>query len=897
MNQLYLLLCLFCFCTYGSAQTASKIKIHIDGKVIDSKNKSSIPYATVRLLNPSDSTYIQGNITDTKGEFNLSTSSFTKLIIEVSYIGYKSSYKLITAEAEKSSISLGDILLEENAFELKEAVIEAKTPDILVKGDTIEYNAGAYTSQVNDVLQDIVKKIPGIEIDDSGNITANGKPVKKILVDGKEFFDNDIAMALSNLPANMIKKLQLFKEESEKAKITGFKDINPDQVLNVVVKDELKQSIFGNGRAGYGSNDKYEIKGMSNYMRNDNQLSMVVDLSNVNTSEYGMNNEGIDKNKNIGINFYNQSTQKFKIGGNIRYTNNDNLIESKSNTQTFLSSGDRFSEQNSTSQNKREGMNTGLNISWLPDSLTTIYFRSYISLNRIHNNQHSDQLSYVVEKDTTDGYSVNRTTGDGLNINNNLTFGRKLNNKGRTISLELSQIYRKDNSKGKNYSETNYTGANPQKIIDQRIKTDSHSDNYSIGLTYVEPLEKDNSLQLSYSLESNTSKRIKDTRKKDENGDYTQIDSAYTRTTKNTFITQNIGLNFQSQKEKYNYMIGFTIMPYSSRSKVNLGDTIIEDLKQNVINYSPSFNFSYTPNTNTNLDINYSGSTSQPSAYQLSADTTIINALSKYYGNPDLKTSYSNNLSVFYQKSDFEKNRFLMLTGNFNYTFNSIENYTNIDDQGNSSSTYRNVDGNMGAGLGIIYNTPLRNKKLSINTNTYTNYYRNVGYMNAEKTVTNNIVLTEQFTFKFTATKIEAAINANITHNIAKNSLTNADERNTTTYGFTNNLLVKLPWDLSIQSNISYSRFAGYENDFKKSECLWNVSLAKLFMKDKKGSIKFQVFDLLNDRNNLNRLVTSNFVSDTRTNTVSRYFMLSFAYRFNIFKGGNDGQDNGYNDM
>lgn len=891
MRYLYLLLFIFTTLSTVAQTVESNPSGYVQGSVYDSITKDPIPFATVRLLNEADSSYIKGVATNEKGNFKLSVTK-GKYILEASFLGYKRFLQNFNISTQNPGYSFGNIYLVENTIQLKDAIVEAKVPDILVKGDTIEYNATSYTSQESDMLQDIIKNMPGVEIDAAGNISANGKPVKKILVDGKEFFGNDIPMALANLPANMIKKLQLYKEESETAKVTGFKDKDPDQVLNLVVKEELKQSIFGEVKAGYGSDDRYTNKAITNYMRNDNQVSLVGEMSNTNDNGYpmGMDN-GIEKNKNLGANIFLQPSEKIRVGGSIRYANNDNLMETKTNTQTFLSSGDRFSKQDASYRSKRESANLGMNLQWKPDSLTTIFARSYISLNNTNNIQSSTNLSYVAEKDTTSGYSNSQSKGDGYNINNFVTIGRKLNDKGRTVSFTFNNSIRKDNSKGSSYSRTTYSEGKDDKIIDQQNKTDNNTNNYTLSLSYVEPLGKDHRLQFAYSYGINNSERMRDVRKKDGAGNYTILDTAYARNTENRYVNQNISLNFQTTKEKYNYTIGLSIDPSYSRSKVSVADSIIENLKQNVINFSPTLNFSYQPNDHTNLDICYSGSTSQPGITQLSADTVIVSALSKYYGNPNLKPSYSNNFNVYYRKSDYASNRYMMLSGGFNYTFNNIVDYTLIDDLGNSTNTYRNVSGNMGANINFIFNTPLRNKKFTIDNSTYANYYKNIGYTNGEEAKTHNIVLSEKVSGKFKVDKLETRLELGMTYNITKNNLSNVQDRNTSNYNIQHSVLWKLPYDFSIQNFLNMTYYAGYGDDFKKKEILWNASVSKLFLKKKRGTLKVEFYDILNDRNNLSRYVSSNYMSDSRTNSINRYFMFSFSYKFNIIKSKGKSND------
>lgn len=870
-------------------------KEYIEGLVYDKNTQETIIGASIILLQEKDSSYISGTVTNADGYFKVG-SPIGRYIVEISFIGYSTAYKNIKIDKNKQAYDIGKIYLIENAIHLQEAEVIAQIPPIVTKGDTIEYNASSYSVEESSVLQDLLKKMPGIEVDANGNITANGKTIQKILVDGKEFFGNDIALALDNLPANMIKKLQLFKEDSQTAKITAIKDKNPEQVINLVVKDELKQSLFGNVAAGYGSDNKYKNKGIANYMQNENQVSLIGEMSNISDNDAFFGSRGIDKDKNIGLNVYRQTSEKFKIGGSIRYTDNENILETRSNTQTFLSTGDRYSKQNQTSKNAQKSLNLGANIEWNPDSMTTIYARTYVSFNKTKNSNSSASMSYVSQQDTTRGLSNSYNKSDGYTLNTSITAGRKLNDKGRNVSLTFYGALRNNDGINTNYSKTDYSSGIIPKIIDQRSDTKNDYNTYNFNLSYVEPINKTDLLQLTYTLNQNISERDKNTKRADANGNYTIPDSAYTRNTHSEYLMQSIGLNYQSNKEKYYYSIGFNVEPAYSKSKVMLGDSIIEELKQHVINYAPSILLSYTPNPNTNLFIGYSGMTSQPGVSQLSADTTIVNALTKVYGNPDLKPSFSNDINFNFQKSNYEAARFLLISGGFKYTSNNIVDYTIIDKYGNTENTYRNVSGDMSASLGLMYETPLKNRKFSISTNTYSNYNKSIGFTNREKTITNNINISEKLIAKFKSELVQSQLEGNITYNLTRNNFQKLNNRNTVNYSIANETTLKLPYDITFNNAIEYSYKTGYEDDFKKSQYIWNVSLSKLFLKKKNGILKVEVSDLLDDRNMLSRIVDSNYISDTYTNSISRYILVSFIYRFNIAKGESrsDDYDNEY---
>lgn len=887
----YLFILITLLSTTTLAQNNRTTSGYVEGVVLDQKTKEPVYSAVVSLRNVQDSTLLNGVMTDSVGYFRIDATK-GNYTLGISLIGYDGFTKQISLN---DALSLDTIYIRDKVIHLGEAVITAEVPSIVNKGDTIEYNANSFASEENAVLRDLINEIPGLEVDDEGKITANGKPVNKILVDGKEFFGNDIPLALSNLPANMIKKLQIFKEDSKTAKITGFKEQNEDQTLNLVVKDELKQSLFGDIKAGYGSSGRYTSNLMVNYMRDETQASLIGNLGNV--SEFpGFYDSGESKNQNLGTNIYFEPVKDMKIGTYGRFGNDQNQSETTSTTQTYLEDGDRWSKNVSSSLTKQQSFNFGFNVNWDIDSLTYIYASSSVQLGDNISQNKSSNISYVENlTDTTTASYDSWNRSESHSINNSLTFGRRFTEDGRSISLSLQHSIRRGNDKGTNNSLTEYTNDTTSIDLDQRSRAHDKNDSYGINFSYIEPIGKDNRLRLSYSINNNRANRDRNTWKPNLDGDYVILDSAYTRTTDNKNLNQSVSLEFQRTRDKYDLTLGFSVDPSSSKSTIWMLDSLVDEVKQNVVNYSPDLRFSYRPNDKTNFDITYNGRTSQASTNQLSADTTILNASNKYYGNPDLKPSYSNRLNMNYQKSDYEIGRFMMISAGFDYTLNSIASYTLIDSKGNTENTYRNVNGNMGANAYVMYNTPLKNKKITINAYSNANYSRYVGFTNTKKTITNSINLGESLSISYKDKKFTGRISGVYAYNLVRNSLSKANNRSTSTYRLTNNLTFRLPYDFSIRSDIQFNYYAGFGDDFEKSELVWNAYIEKNLLKEKKGTIRLQVFDILNDRNSLRRTTTSNFSSDSYTKSISRYMMLTFSYRFNSFGGaGSDPSTMGY---
>lgn len=884
MRRLYIILfILIPFIAYG--QENRQVKKYVDGSVVDSQTKHGIYSASVSLLTVSDSIFIKGLLTDSVGRFSISVPEKRKYILKVSMIGYSTSYIDIETPLKDNHLDLGNILLEDKSILLSEAVVIANIPPIVVKGDTIEYNSNSYMADEHAMLKDLINNIPGLEADDNGNILANGKPITKIMVDGKEFFGNDISLALSSLPADMIKKLQVFKNESDLSKITGFKDKKPEQVLNLVVKEELKRTILGEAVGGLGSDNRYVADVQGRYLSDDEQLVFIAQSSNITDSPLSLGNKD-DKTKNLATNFYISPMDKMNFGLYVKYLGDDNVSETYDNTQYYLQNGDRISKQNILNRASADRISTGMNFSWKVDSMTMIYARISYAISDQKNINRSNGLSFVenVNDSTITNYN-NQSNSNEYTLNNSITIGRRLNSKGRSVSLVLDYTMRNNKSKGNNLSSTLYTDLSPSINLDQKLQSDDNTQSYGFSLDYVEPIAKDKSIKLSYSMNKNNSESNKTTWRKDDLEEYSILDKDYTRQTKNDNTNQLFSIEFMSVKEKYNYIIGFSVDPSSSHSQILGVDSIIDNLEQHLVNYSSSFNLYYEPTSNSSLNINYYGKTDQPGIRQLSADTTVINATNKTFGNPGLKPSYNNRIDLSYQKSDYGTGSFLVIALGADYTFNSIVNYTVIDRQGNSENTFRNVDGNWGTSASFLINSPLRNKRFTVNSATSINYDRRIGFSNASKSKTYNYIISQNASVKYKINKFENLLRTGIIFNIAENNLSQVENQKTTTFKLQDKFTWRLPYDIIMQSDIVYSYFYGFGSDFKRNEVLWNASISKNFLKNKNANLKLEMFDILNDRNNIKRVVTSNFSSDSRTNTISRYFLLTFSYKLNIFKG------------
>lgn len=898
---LYLIVVIFAFSTIIVAQTTVP-QGTVKGKIIDYSSKESIPSATIRLLRESDSLLVKGATSSVDGSFTIIAKP-GNYISHITFVGYEDVYKNVHLSKDTLLINLDTIYLAESSIMLDELIITSNPPEIVVKNDTLEYDADNYTVPQTAVLEDLLRNMSGLEIDTEGKITINGKEIKRILVNGKEFFSNDPKIASKNLPAKMFDKIQVLDKKSEMEKSTGFDDGEENMVINLTVKPDKKESIFGNAFTGYGSKDRSETNLMANYIRNEDQMTGVGGFNNTNNMGFsdmsgggggrggrgggGGGNSGVGTSGNAGLNFNKLFSKKLEIGGNLRYDSNDREVTSKTYTQNLLKKGNTFEDEADQSFNSGQNFNFDIRFEWKPDSLTNIVFRPSASFN---SNSYNSSGSFMTTRESGDtinfGDSDYSSSGNGRDFGTTLNINRRFAKKGRNIGLDFNIRKNESDNNAMNLSNTYYLGKKTDDIIDQRIKNTNNGRNWNINLSYVEPLGEETFLQFSYNYRSNVSNSDKDTRTKDENGDYTVLDKRYSNTNENDVDNQDYAINFRTRKEKYNYSIGFNAYPNNSVRKTYIGDSLISDLTQNVINYSPNAQFNYIWSRQINFRFNYRGSTNQPSMNQISPVIDISNPLNISYGNPDLKPAFTHFADARFQYSQPENKRFYMISTSFNYISNDIISSRFTDQEtGRKENTFKNVNGNWNGDVRFNTTQPLRNKKFTINSNSYVSYRENIGYSNNEENLNKQTNLSENLGFNYNSTKMRFSLRGNISYNKVKNSLEGQQDREYFNYGSSADVMAYLPLDFSIQSDLRYSTNSGYSDGFKQNEMLWNASIEKLIFKKKNGVLRFKIYDILQQRSNIRRNITSNFIRDITTNTLNSYFILHFVYRFTYFTG------------
>ena len=897
---------------------AQQSGVNVTGSVVEQGSDTPIEQATVRLLNVKDSAMVRGVVSARNGSFTLKNVKKGSYLLHITFIGYDPLYQPLQITGKKNPVNVGKLELSDGAIELGEAVVIGKAPEVTVRNDTVEYNADSYKVTEGSVLEDLLKKMPGVEVDSEGKITVNGKEVKKVMVDGKEFFSDDPKVASKNLPAKMIDKLQVLDKKSDMAQMTGFDDGEEETVINLTVKPGMKQGWFGNAYGGYGSKDRYEGNAMVNRFVNNDQITFMGGANNTNNMGFsdlastmfsGMGGgggrrggfgagSGITSSGNAGLNFSKEfKPDKLTLGGNTRYSHSDNDARSKSDRQNILP-GDSSSYDNSEAMSRTKSDNFGVDfrLEWKPDTMTQLIFRPSFSFSHSMNDNFSDATTLDNERDTVNtNKSSNYSESNGYNLNASIDFSRKLNNKGRVFSATLSGGNSDSYSDGMNRSDIvyfNQTDALKNSIIDQRSRYDNKGFNYRAYVSWVEPIGHNNFIQATYSISQRKQEALKNVYNQDADGIYNVLDSAYSQSYRNNFISQRASLSFKSQRAKFNYTIGLNLDPSYSSSENFVGDTTLSKITRKVVNLSPMAQFNYMFDKRTNLRIMYNGRTSQPSMTQLQPVADISDPTNITIGNPDLNPRYTNNVFIRFQQFTPEKQRAFMIMANGSYIINDIVSYTSYNQEtGVKTTTYKNVNGNYSGNVRMMLNTPLKNKKFSINSMTMASFANSNGYINEEKNTNRNLILSERGGIDFRSSYLDLGVNGNIRYNATSNSLQKDNNQNTFNYGAGGYTTIYLPLNFKIESDVNWSTNSGYGDGFKQNEVLWNASASKSFLKNNQGTLRFKIYDILQQRSNISRSITASYIQDSEYNTLGSYFMVHFIYRFSIFKGGASASD------
>ena len=889
-NTLIFLLC--------SLTVFGQKNITLSGTLLDKADNEPIIAASVELLNAKDSVFVAGAISGKDGSFSLKNLSKGDYVVRSTYLGYTALIKSVTLSDKQTAVNLDTLYLQSNDILLQEMVVEGKRPEIIVKNDTTEYDAQAFKVTEDAVVEDLLKKLPGVEVDKDGKVTVNGKEVKKFLVDGEEFFANDPQIAQKNLPAAMVDKLQVLDRRSERARMTGFDDGEEETVINLTVREGMKQGTMANALLGAGAdlqNDRdlrYQGGAFVNSMKNNDNYTLILNANNNNNmgasdlgaSQFGGmrmrrgGGRGVNESANIMARMDKKFSETAKLNADVRYSNSDRFSNTDV-TQTTLSKDLSQMDKTKTFNNYfSENMAANVSFEWKPDTMNTLVFRPNIQYNRSHSDEleYSTRFNYNNMDTIFDSNSTSYNKGQGVNFGGSLDYAHKFSKPGRVISLNLRGSYNDSYSQEKSdwvssrFKEGVYQN---DSILNQRSENDNNTNSYHIATSYVEPIGRNNFLQASYSLSGNNTENLNSTYDMLEftNYDYAlagtllqdtaMLNSSQSRSTIRTSTQQRMGLSFKSIREKFNYTVGLNVDPshslnetyqpsefglqpiylnypynYETNRLPNIkGDSLISSVKQDVVNFSPVVNFNYIFGQRTNLRVDYDGQTNQPSANQLRDYVDMSRPTNWTQGNPNLKPGYRNNLRASFQKYVAETQLMYNFRLEGAFSVNDITSVTSMREDGIRLTTYENINGNWNTNARGMFNMPLKNKKFTIGAGTSVSYRNSKSFVNGLENTGKNLSTNGNMRLNYRSDFFDIGISGNGGYSDITYDVNTKNNQTTYNWGTRGDLTLYLPHNFTIESDVNWSDRRGYAKEYNISQTMWNAAATKQLFNKKQG--------------------------------------------------------------
>ncbi len=931
MKIILLFLSLF-FTAFLFAQTTVK------GKVVDSSHHP-LSAATVQLNRDTGNVTIAETLTDSLGNFVFHNVDSGKYILTLSFVGYGTSSNILQVRRD-SLITLNNIVLAKATGTLEGVTVTATTPAVTQKADTIQYSANQYKVNPDATSEDLIKKMPGITVGTDGTVTAHGDQVKKVLVDGKEYFGDDATATLRNLPAEVIDKIQVFDKLSDQAQFTGFDDGNSQRTINIVTKGGLRSSQFGKVYAGYGTNDRYTAGGSVNFFNGDRRIALIGLTNNINQQNFsqqdilgvlssGSGNQGrgggggggnrggggggfggggagnfltgtsngINSTNSVGINYSDTWGKKLNVTGSYFFNNSKNITEQTTNRQNIVGDSSTFYKENLNSTNNNYNNRVNLRMEYKIDSANQIVFTPVLSFQ----NNHSKSLTAATitsqsDKLLSDLINNINTNSSGYNFSANLLYRHAFHKRGRSLSFGITPGLT-DNT-GETYQDIiNDTINNGQDSLLYRDRN-SHTKSIAGNIAYTEPVGKKAMLQFNYnpSYQNSTAKQLVN-HFDDATGKYSTLDTSQSNLFNNDITKHNAGASYRIGDRFNNFMVGLNYQYTDMKSDQTYPEMLT--IHKTFNNLLPNLMINKKLGTKSNLRLFYRASTQTPSVTQLQNVYNTNNPLFITTGNPDLKQSYNNTLSARFtytntaKSSSFFLNAFVQQNSNyitnatFNVTGDSALTPTIILSNGAQISKPVNLDGYWSYRTLATYSFPIKAAKTNISINGGFNYTKQPGITDSRENLSKNYQYSGGLVLASNISEyVDFTVSYTPTYNVIKNSVQPTQNQNYYS-GYASasvNLLSKSGW--VFHTDINSQTYSGLSAGYNKPFTLVNASAGKKFLKNERGDLRLNVFDLLKQNRSINRTNDPAYIQDVETNVLQRYFMLTFTYKINNVRTG-----------
>lgn len=886
----------------------------VSGSVTDTVNQKKLPNAVISILKKSDSTLLAFTRADKEGNFTIKGLDTGEVVIMIAYPKFADYVDNLQIQAGKD-LGLGAINLTNKSLLLNEIVIRQNRA-MLMKGDTLEYTADSFKVRANASAEDLLKVMPGIQVDKNGKIVAQGQEVQKVLVDGEEFFSDDPTVATRNIRADAIDKVQVYDKKSDQAAFTGIDDGEKTKTINLKLKEDKKNGYFGKVAVAGGLKDKFSNEAMINFFKGKRKISAFGTMSNTgqtglnweDRSKYSGGDDNFEYDENNGFFYSFGSSDDFNFNGNglpkvwtagahfsnkwneNKYNFNSNYLvkkmnllgETTSRTQSILPDTMYFNNQRSNNFSQRLRHSLSGKYEWQLDSTSSlkITFNGYKGNSQTGNQFYSEALN-------ADSAFVNTSTrstavdADETALNTSILWRKKFKKVGRTISVRSEQKYNDTDSEGLLDAVNNYFDASgniyEKDTINQRKYNHSKLFTLNAKVTYTEPITKDNFIEINYGY-SNTNSSADRKTFDYANGKYDQINPLLTNDYDFLININAGGLAYRIAKKKYNISIGGDVVHQAYKQTDNLQDT---SLRYNRVNLFPKASFNYRFKPQTGLNISYNGSTQQPTIQQIQPVRENEDPLNIFIGNSGIKPAFNHNISMFFHDFKVLKERGIWANASLNLIDNTITTSNTVDESGrrvyqsvNAGTTY-----NYWSYLDYSFKVPSIKTRFSVGINSnggrfinIVNDVRNITYNNSYSFNTGGYYSIEN--------KVGINLRGSANYNTSVSSIRKDVKTKYWLYSGTIDTYFALPWklDLSNEANFNFRQKTSVF-DQNVNAVIWNASLSKRLFKET-CSLKFSINDILNQNIGFNRNISSNFVSESTYLTLRRFWLVGFTWNF-----------------
>ena len=928
LERFFLFLLCFSVHQYVSGQNAGSVA----GQVYDGKAAAGLPGAACVLLRTTDSSFVKAIQSDLEGNFRLADIGNGAYLLRIQFLGYQTQWRSVAISG--TELNLGKIPLTETITNLGEVRIVGKIPPVRQLGDTTQFNATGYKTNVDASAEDLVTKMPGVSLQD-GKVNAQGEEVKRILVDNKPFFGDDPSAALKNIPAEMIDKIQVFDQASDQSRFTGFNDGNTTKTINIVTKPGMNQGNFGRAFAGAGTDDRYKAGFTLNRFNGDQRLSLLGQANNINEQNFAIsdlvgafgsgssgggqgggrrggqggggfgmpgqnflvnNKKGIVNTNAIGLNFSDNLGKKVEVSGSYFFNRSVNT-SIQSTIRNFVLTGDSAQAYSETSRTDNTNLNHRFNLrlNWNIDSSNSILYTPRFTVQQneaVTNTNGENALGERPVNATENAYDANQTS---YTMNHEVLLRHKFAKKGRTISLNSNLGNTGTDGTYRQNSDNTFFGTSAVDTLRQNTTLDRQGWSLQNNLTYTEPIHKNGQLSVSYTYNFARTESNRLTRKLNPaDGAYSITDSLLSNVFVSEVPVQAGGLGYSYNDKKSNFNANLNYQQTWLRNSRTF--PVAGSLDKSFINLLPTVMWRYSISEKKNFRLGYRTAATVPNMDQLQDVVNNSNPLQLSVGNSNLRQDYQHNVFFRYSSTREKNNSSFFLMAGATFTRFYIGNSTLIaraDTIANGVAVARgsqltrpvNLDGYINLRSFLSYGLPVTALKSNFNLNANASYVRTPGMVNGNLNYANSPTVGAGLNI---TSNISKAADFNLGYNTSYTSVDNSLNTSQNNSYLTQIISAKLNftfWErLVLNADYNQNLYTGLSAGFNTNFALLNLGLGYKFMKNKQAELRATAFDLLNQNTNVSRTITETYTEDIRSNNLTRYFMLTFTYTLRAFK-------------